>query len=282
MDYIVITPVYNEEKLLSNYIDSIVNQATKPVKLILVDDNSTDDSAEIIKAYCRKHNWIVYIHHPAARKKSQGAKVIRAFNYGLENISLKEVDFISKIDADLELPLNYFKEVINVFSSKPEVGITGGYILEKKKGNWCRINQANYHIRGALKSYRVESFNQIEGLMPVLGWDGLDEMKIFYNGWESHNIEIGVKHFRSASIDYNQRCLAFKKGYSNYKSGSNLFLAIIRALVRIKKKPYLIYSIYYLTGYTKAWLSNEDKHVSKGLEKYINRFHINRIFKFDI
>lgn len=47
----VIVPIYNAEKYLKQCLDSIVNQTLEDIEIILIDDGSTDGSAEICKAY---------------------------------------------------------------------------------------------------------------------------------------------------------------------------------------------------------------------------------------
>lgn len=282
MKYTIITPVYNEEKYLAKYIESIINQSWPPKLFLLVDDNSFDNSADIIHIYSKKYNWIKYLYHPSEQLKKQGSKVISAFNYGLDSIQMKveKNEFISKIDADLELPSNYFELVSQTFYNNPKVGLAGGFIIEKRNGVWTDIHGPDYHIRGALKSYRLSCFNEIGGLMPILGWDGLDEMKAMYNGWQTKNIDIGVKHNRIADSDYNAIELAYRRGVHNYKNGGSFFLAIVRAIVRIKNKPYLLVGLAYFIGYMKALTLRENKNVDKQLSKFINKYHYKRLFRF--
>lgn len=63
MDYKVsiIIPVYNAEENLENAIKSVINQTIgfENIELILVDDNSSDNSRNIIESYCEKYNNIV-------------------------------------------------------------------------------------------------------------------------------------------------------------------------------------------------------------------------------
>jgi glycosyltransferase involved in cell wall biosynthesis len=277
--YLIITPVHNEEKHLTTYIESVINQELKPTQFVLVDDNSSDSSSSLIKSYCEKFEWIKYLYHPSEAKKSQGAKIIHAFNYGLTNSSLEGIDIVSKIDADLKLPPEYFKKVIETFSNNQKIGLAGGYILEKEQGKWKRQKQGNYHIRGALKSYRVECFKDIDGLMPVLGWDGIDIMKSYYNGWSSHVIEIGVKHYRPASSNYDTPLLNYKRGIANYKLGGNLFLAIIRSIVKSMHPPYIKSGYNFLLGYLHCYWNNEERLVSDDLAFFINSFHFKRLLK---
>lgn len=279
MKHIIITPVYNEEKFLNTYIHSIINQSLRPVELILVDDNSSDNSSLIIQGFAEQYPWIRYVFHRSMNHKAQGKKVINAFNYGLQQTDLNDVDFISKIDADLELPPNYFMQIAQAFNEDSKVGICGGIIQELKENQWVDIPVASYHIRGALKSYRSDCFEQIGGLMPVLGWDGLDEMKAMHKRWSTKTIDSSVKHFRPASKDYNPVELNYKLGAASYLNGVNLFMAMIRAIVKCKKKPFIKVAFSYANGYLASYLNKNERNVDPALARFINRFHFKRLLK---
>ncbi len=51
----VLLAVYNGEKYLKEQIESILNQSVKDIKILIRDDGSTDNSAEIISFYCDKY-----------------------------------------------------------------------------------------------------------------------------------------------------------------------------------------------------------------------------------
>ena len=56
----VITPVYNVAKVIERTLDSILMQDYKDLEIVLVDDCSKDNSAEIIKRYKKLYPNIVY------------------------------------------------------------------------------------------------------------------------------------------------------------------------------------------------------------------------------
>ena len=58
MNYQIIIPAYNEEQFIGLTLDSLVNQTILPSKIIVVDDNSTDATSEIVQSYFGKHPYI--------------------------------------------------------------------------------------------------------------------------------------------------------------------------------------------------------------------------------
>ncbi len=67
----VIVPIYNAEKYLEQCLDSIVNQTLKKIEIILIDDGSTDGSADICKKYLADER-VSYYH-----KKNEGLAAAR-------------------------------------------------------------------------------------------------------------------------------------------------------------------------------------------------------------
>ena len=61
MKTLIITPAYNEEKFIKATIDSVVSQKLLPVEWVIVDDQSEDNTSDLIKEAASKHNWITYL-----------------------------------------------------------------------------------------------------------------------------------------------------------------------------------------------------------------------------
>lgn len=86
----VIVPVYNVEKYLTRCIESLINQTLNFIEIILVDDGSSDKSAEICDEFACKDNRIKVIH-----KKNGGLGMAR--NSGLD---VAKGEYVSFIDSD--------------------------------------------------------------------------------------------------------------------------------------------------------------------------------------
>ncbi len=102
----VICPVYNAEKTISKCIDSVLAQRHTNWKMILVDDGSTDNSAEIIKKYVETYpDKFLYYY-----QDNSGPSVAR--NLGIEKGSSPYICFIDSDDFIDEDWLESFNNAI--------------------------------------------------------------------------------------------------------------------------------------------------------------------------
>lgn len=117
--YTIVSAVYNVEKYLEEYFESIVHQTLKfeeHIHIIMVDDGSPDDSANIIKRWQLQYpNNITYI------KKENGGQA-SARNLGMEHVKNEWVTFV---DPDDFLDYKYFEEVDNYLTrnKKKHIGL---------------------------------------------------------------------------------------------------------------------------------------------------------------
>lgn len=86
----VVIPVYNVEDFIAECIESIIRQSYKTLQIVLVDDGSTDHSAEVCKRYMENDSRIELF-------QIQNSGVSTARNIG---ISLARGDYIFFVDSD--------------------------------------------------------------------------------------------------------------------------------------------------------------------------------------
>lgn len=89
IDISIIVPIYNAEKYLNKCVDSLINQTKKELEIILINDGSTDKSAEIIEKY--QDNRIKYY-----KNKNQGIGKTR--NFGIRKATGKYIMFCDSDD----------------------------------------------------------------------------------------------------------------------------------------------------------------------------------------
>lgn len=110
----VIIPAYNEEKYIGNCLQSIRNQKFKDYELIVVDNNSTDNTSKIAVSF--------------------GARVVKEPKQGMtpareRGFREAKADIIARTDADTIVSPNWLKTINDTFKKHPEViAMTGPWL----------------------------------------------------------------------------------------------------------------------------------------------------------
>lgn len=277
LTYSIIIPAFNEDQYILQTLESITNQTLLPQEVVIVDDNSVDKTYQLVNDYIIDKASFKLIKTNAENKHLPGAKVIRAFQKGFENMT-KDYDIIVKLDADLILPSNYFEVVISHFQSNNQIGMVGGFAYIKKNKDWILESLTNDdHIRGAFKSYRKKCYEDIGGLSPNMGWDTLDEMLARYHGWIiKTDSSLHIKHLKPTGFAYHHSSKG-KQGLVFYQLGYGFWLTFIATLkLNIKKKRYKL--IYHdLLAFFKAVINSKAKLVNLNQQKFIQNYRWNQI-----
>jgi glycosyltransferase involved in cell wall biosynthesis len=100
----IIIPVYNVAQYLTDTLQNVLSQSLTNFKLILVDDGSTDGSAEICDNFAEKDNRVKVIH-----QKNAGVSAAR--NTGVDNATGKYIGFV---DSDDLIEPNMFETLVNI------------------------------------------------------------------------------------------------------------------------------------------------------------------------
>ena len=277
MKYYIVIPTYNEEQFIGLTLQSLADQTVLPTKVIVVNDNSTDSTPEIVLAFAEKNPWISLVTKTSSAIHLPGSKVIQAFQKGLESID-EDYDLIVKVDADLIFPSNYFESIIQHFESDATIGMVGGFCYIEKNGEWILENLTDKdHIRGALKAYRKATFKQIGGLRAQMGWDTVDELLCKFHNWKVVTDEsLHVKHLKPTGANYNKTA-RYKQGEAFYTLGYGFIITAIASLkLALRKgKPFLF--IDYLIGFWKAKLSKKPMLVTDKQAQFIRKYRLQKM-----
>jgi glycosyltransferase involved in cell wall biosynthesis len=277
MKYYIVIPTYNEEQFIALTLQSLVDQTVLPTKVIVVNDNSTDKTPDIVLAFAEKHPWISLVTKTSSAIHLPGSKVIQAFQKGLESID-EDYDLIVKADSDLIFPSNYFETIIQHFNSDSSIGMVGGFCYIEKNGEWILENLTDKdHIRGALKAYRKATFKQIGGLRAQMGWDTVDELLCKFYHWKVVTDEsLHVKHLKPTGANYNKTA-RYKQGEAFYTLGYGFVITAIASLklAMRKGKPFLF--LDYLIGFWKAKLAKKPMLVSNEQAQFIRKYRLQKM-----
>jgi len=272
MKYYIIIPTYNEEKFIALTLQSIVEQTVLPSKVVVVNDGSTDKTEEIIQSFCDKYSFISLVTKTSEAIHLPGSKVIQAFQKGLETLD-DNYDIMVKIDADLIFPSNYFETIIKHFQSDERIGMVGGFCYIEKNGEWILENLTDKdHIRGALKSYRKDTFKEIGGLKPAMGWDTVDELLCKFYNWKVVTDEsLHVKHLKPTGASYN-KAARYKQGEAFYSLGYGFFITTIASLKLAMRKGKPLLFMDYIKGFWKAKSAKKPLLVTHEQAKFIRNY----------
>jgi len=141
----IIIPCYNSEKTLIECLNSVLNQTYKNYEIIVVDNNSTDNTKKIIKQNQEKSRKIKYLFEPKIGRGS-------ARNTGEKNA---KGEIILMTDSDCIVPKNWIKEMIEPIINK-ECDAVQGFEENINKDFWSK----QYQLR-AVKKYK--SVKNIKG-----------------------------------------------------------------------------------------------------------------------
>lgn len=252
MKFYIIIPAHNEETSIGLTLESLINQTHQPKQIVIVNDNSTDTTPQIVERFAEKHDFISIVNTTSCNKHLPGSKIINAFYKGFETLD-DDYDVICKFDADLIFPTNYLAQLVFHFSENEKLGMAAGFCYIEKNGDWILENLTRKdHIRGALKAYRKNCFLEIGTLKPSMGWDTVDELLAKYYGWGIlTDVSLHVKHLKPTGIGYN-KASKYLQGEAMYKMRYGFVITFISALkLAYKKHSFLLFK-HYLLGYFKA------------------------------
>lgn len=111
----VIIPSYNHSQFITEAIESVVNQTYNNIKLIVIDDGSTDNSIEVIESLQQKYHF----------------HFIKQINMGLPKtlnkfINLCRTQYFCLLASDDSLLDNYIEKQIKVIQEHPEISLLAG------------------------------------------------------------------------------------------------------------------------------------------------------------
>ena len=290
--YVVISPVRNEAQHLERTIHSVVQQSVLPVRWLIVDDDSTDETSAIIDRHARQHDWIVPVHRTDVNsgglarvqenkvsrgRRAREAKEIEAFYAGYEKLAESDWEYLVKLDGDLSFDPDYFEKCFAEFKIDPKLGIGGGTICHLVNGRLEAEVTPKFHVRGATKIYRRACWEQIGGVIRGASWDTLDEVKANMLGWSTRTFpQLKVAHLRVTGTANGAWQNAFKNGVWSYIAGYHPLYMLARCGRQAMQKPYLVGSAGLFYGYINAYVQGISR-AEKQMVRYVRSQQLRKL-----
>lgn len=219
-------PCHNGEKYIRESVDSIVNQKYEDWELLFIDDNSTDNSVNIINEYIVNDNRIKLLINPNPTGKPSAPR-----NYGIENAKGSYIAFCDCDDkwmpSKLEIQMKYFEKkdcsvVFSYYKKMDEDGnIHDNIITSPTEVTYRQLLNGNCigNLTGIYNADLVGKVYQKDiGHEDYLMW--LEILKFGNKAYNTNTVEAIYREQRNSTS--GNKIQAFKWTWNIYRKGLEL------------------------------------------------------------
>jgi biofilm PGA synthesis N-glycosyltransferase PgaC len=285
--YIIITPAYNETEYIERTIKSVLAQSVLPYKWVIIDDGSTDDTADVIRRYAEKYEWIQYIYREKEPGQSYYSSNVYAIMAGFKQVRSINFDFLAVLDADISLPKDYYEQIFNRFRQDERLGIASGVYKDLINGKLYRVLNDRRSTPKAIQVFRKACFEQIRGYLPLKygGEDTCSCIMARMNGWKSWSFpELCVVHNKPAGTGHSDNMLRirFRQGLNEYGLATHPLFMLLKSLRRcVKERPFILGGLTRIAGFLYGYCLREKRQIPDDMIRFIHREQMGRLFNFN-
>lgn len=209
----VIVPTFNEEKLIRACLESLIAQVPQPDEILVVDNNSTDSTQEIVKAVIAE-NPDTNINLTFETK--QGCIAAREHAW-----RVAQGDVIVHVDADENFPPGWMARIHELLETHPDVDAFGGVIRFENAPPIIWLTQVLYNRIYPYSQKLVKGFPYLCGGMTVVkrhvleamnGYADVpdDQLEDYYLSRRAY--ELGYKLYYTPSLWVNHSLRRYDEG----------------------------------------------------------------------
>jgi glycosyltransferase involved in cell wall biosynthesis len=289
-NYILITPAKNEQSSLPALIESIAVQINQPVIWVIVDDNSQDNTTEILERARIRYPWIIVLtlkeQHEYDLGRYYSTICIKGFNFAFEYCKNNGInyDFIALSDADMIYPPNYYSECISSLVNNVRLGIVSGKIFIKThEGEIQQDRQLKIGTgepTGTGRVWKKEAFIETGGYILTQAADCVSNAMAVMKGWNIARLNYLICYqTRDMGAKYSLWRGSINEGKRAYYINSNplrIFNGIIASILFLRSKKAVIKSIGVTCGYITCCLRRQEKISNNDVKRYMGSYK--RIF----
>ncbi|MGF1551789.1 MAG: glycosyltransferase family 2 protein [Paracoccaceae bacterium] len=285
---LVVSPCRNEAAFARRTLDSVVAQTRRPDRWILVDDGSTDGTAELLADYAARHDWIEVIRKPDRGHRAVGPGVVEAFYAGLDRVDPGTFEHVAKLDLDLDLPPRYFEVLLARLAAEPRLGTCSGKpywrpggpdsgqpLVSERRGDEMSV--------GMTKIWRTACFRDIGGIVQAVMWDAIDCHKARMLGWTARSWdepELRFEHLRPMGSSQTGILTGRRRhGEGQWYMGSDPLFYAATCAFRMAEPPYVIGGLWMLWGYARGWLTGRPRHDDPDLVAFVRAYQRRALFR---
>lgn len=285
LQYVLITPARNEELLIERVFQSVLTQTKLPRLWVIVNDNSSDQTAQMVAKYARNLEWVVLLNATDMASRPFPSKVY-AFNVGYDYVVRQRVvyDLIGNLDADISFGRDHFEFLLDRFCENPLLGVAGTEYLETGFHSARDTKAGRFQVAGQCQLFRKECFEAIGGYTPIefFGEDLFAVTTARYLGWQTRAFteRVFMHHRPMGSRDVGLIMGKFNQGRKDYVMGNDLIWQSFRALYWTKNRPYVVGGIMLLMGFLWSFFRGDSIRLSPEVRELYRNEKYQRLSSF--
>lgn len=281
MNYVLITAARNEQALIEHTLRSVTRQTVAPLRWVILDDGSTDETAAMVQQYASQYAWIQLVSRPPRQERSFAGKAA-AVNLALA--SMRDLDFqvVGNLDADVSFDADYVEFILQRFAEDARLGVAGTPFTEANDYDSARDSfEGEHYVAGPFQLFRRQCFEEIGGYVPnpAGGVDWIAVMTARMRGWTVRAFpQKRFHHHRSmGTAQRGAIAAAFSYGEKDYYLGGSPLWQAFRGAYRMTKRPFVVGGAALLAGYTWAAVRRTPRAVSDELMMFHRRDQMSKL-----
>ncbi|MDE3180151.1 MAG: glycosyltransferase family 2 protein [Acidobacteriota bacterium] len=184
----MVTPAHNEEAFIEATIQSMIRQTVVPLKWVIVDDGSTDQTPEIVSRYLGSYPWIGPVTMPPRQDRSFAAKP-HAVKAGCERVAGLAYEILGNLGVDISFDCDHFEFLLRQFAQDSTLGVAGTIFKEEGYSSEKDSFEGHRHVAGQCQLFRTQCWKQIGDYVPhrAGGVDWIAATIARMMGWETRS-----------------------------------------------------------------------------------------------
>lgn len=282
MKYALITSARNEESYIRKTLESVIAQTRLPEHWVIIDDGSTDRTAEIVESYVARFPWISLIRRLNRPNRNFAGKA-EAVNSGFKYLEMAKFDVVGNLDADVSFEPDLMEFLMQQFATEPQLGVAGVPYIEGAFDSARDSFEGENFVAGQLQLFRRQCFEEIGGYTKSCagGIDWIAVMTARMKGWKVRSFaeKRFIHHRVMNTAEQGVIAAHFSYGQKDYYLGGSPLWEIFRIGFRSLKKPYIIGAAAMFCGYCYAALSRMERPVSVELMRFHRHNQLRKLRK---
>jgi len=276
--YLLVSPCRDEAEFIRRTLDSVAAQTVPPALWIVVDDGSTDDTPRILEEYARRLPYLRVVRRTDRGRRNVGPGVVDAFYAGLDTVSLRDFDYVCKLDMDLDLPPRYFELLMVRMEGEPRLGTCSGkpWFVAQETGALVPEVCGDEMSVGMTKFYRVPCFEEIGGFVRQVMWDGIDCHRARMLGWIAESVpDEPLRFVHLRPMGSSQKGIwtgRVRSGFGQWFMGTSPLYFLASTVYRLPRHPVLYGSVAMLWGYVSSAVRRAPRYEDERFRRFLRRY----------